>query len=416
MKMNKRPMKPSDLGDIPIDWEIKKLGEILKIKHGKNQSAVVSEDGEYPIFGSGGQIGKSVKFLYDKPSVMIGRKGTIDVPRYTETPFWTIDTLFYTEISIFAIPKFIYYKFQIIDWYSHNEASGVPSLRGSTIEGLKIPLPPLLEQKKIASILSSLDTLIQSSSQVLKQLETVKHGTIQKLLTQGVKAWHSKFEKTKWGIFPLGWQIIKISELSKNQVIRTGPFGSSLKSIDFSSSGVPVITIGSLGSGDILTENLMYISDRKANELKEYRVQEGDLVFSRVADVGRSIVVSSDMNDYIISSNLMRIRIDKSQYNPYFIMYSITCGSVVKNQLTQIVPDAGRQVVNSSTLGKLFVVIPPLLEQERIVSILSSFDQRIRLEQNYKIALETLKKGLMQQLLCGKLDVRDVTVLEEKVT
>jgi type I restriction enzyme S subunit len=124
------------------EWEVKRLGEILKVRHGKSQQDVVVSDGMYPILATGGEIGRTNTSLYDKPSVLIGRKGTIDVPQYIDTPFWTIDTLFFTEISSLASPKFIFYKFNSINWYNYNEASGVPSLNASTIENIEFNCPP----------------------------------------------------------------------------------------------------------------------------------------------------------------------------------------------------------------------------------------------------------------------------------
>ncbi|MCK4258814.1 MAG: restriction endonuclease subunit S [Halanaerobiales bacterium] len=88
-----------EVRNIPEGWEEKKIGELLKIKHGKSQKEVEDSKGKYPILGSGGQIGWSKKPLYKKESVLIGRKGTINKPQYINIPFWTIDTLFYSDIK-----------------------------------------------------------------------------------------------------------------------------------------------------------------------------------------------------------------------------------------------------------------------------------------------------------------------------
>ena len=74
-----------------------KIKDILQIKYGKNRSHVIDENGKYPIIGTGGIFGYATKYLYDKPSVLIGRKGSINHPMYVDTPFWTVDTLFYTN-------------------------------------------------------------------------------------------------------------------------------------------------------------------------------------------------------------------------------------------------------------------------------------------------------------------------------
>ena len=81
------------------NYEKLKYGDVLKIKSGRDQKQVECENGQYPILGTGGEIGRSNSYLYNKPSVLIGRKGTINKPQYMETPFWTVDTLFILFVS-----------------------------------------------------------------------------------------------------------------------------------------------------------------------------------------------------------------------------------------------------------------------------------------------------------------------------
>lgn len=168
-------------------WEVKKLGEILKIKHGKSQKEIEEKSGQYPIFGTGGLLGFTNQFLSNKPSVLIGRKGTIDKPQFMETPFWTVDTLFYTEIFEGYNAKFIFYIFNLIDWYSYNEASGVPSLNAKTIEKIEKGIPPLSEQTRIATILSDMDNEINALETKLDKYKKIKLGMMQNLLTGKIR-------------------------------------------------------------------------------------------------------------------------------------------------------------------------------------------------------------------------------------
>lgn len=164
-------------------WKEKKLGDVLKVRHGKDQKNVQSENGSYPILGTGGLMGYANQFLYNKESVLIGRKGTIDKPKYMSNPFWTVDTLFYTEIAEQNSAKFIYYIFLMIDWYSYNEASGVPSLNAKTIENIEISFPPTKEeQTRIATILSDMDTEINALEIKLEKYRKIKLGMMQNLL------------------------------------------------------------------------------------------------------------------------------------------------------------------------------------------------------------------------------------------
>ncbi|MCX6269623.1 MAG: restriction endonuclease subunit S [Bacteroidetes bacterium] len=169
-------------------WMVKKLGEVLKVKHGKSQHEVIDENGNYPILASGGIIGKSNKYLYNKPSVLIGRKGTIDKPQFMTSPFWTVDTLFYTEIFDDYDAKFIFYLFNKIYWYDYNEASGVPSLNAKTIEAIEQSFPKSKnEQIRISNIISDLDTEISAMEQNLSKYELLKQGMMQNLLTGKIR-------------------------------------------------------------------------------------------------------------------------------------------------------------------------------------------------------------------------------------
>lgn len=165
-------------------WVLKTFGEAFEIGHGKNQSAVEDRNGQYPILGTGGFMAWANDFLYDKPSALIGRKGTIDVPRYMDTPFWTVDTLYFTKMKQGYNAKFVFYLFHTIDWYSHNEASGVPSLSGRTIENIEVHFPKdESEQVRIASLLTEMEADIETTSIKLTKTRQLKQGMMQDLLT-----------------------------------------------------------------------------------------------------------------------------------------------------------------------------------------------------------------------------------------
>ena len=169
------------------EWEVKRLGDVLHVRHGKSQHHIAVSNGQYPILATGGEIGRTNTCLYDKPSVLIGRKGTIDKPQYQDEPFWTVDTLFYTELSNTAHPKFIYFKFLMIDWRSYNEASGVPSLNASTIESIEIAIPKYEEQTAIAAVLSDMDTEIAALEARRDKTRDLKQGMMQELLTGRIR-------------------------------------------------------------------------------------------------------------------------------------------------------------------------------------------------------------------------------------
>ena len=163
------------------DWQECRIGDILHILHGKDYKEYQTPNGPYPVLGTGGIIDRANRYLCDWPCVLIGRKGTIDKPQYMDTPFWTVDTLFYTKPKGSNNPKFQFYLFQTINWKKYNEASGVPSQSASTIEGIYIRIPNAKTQDAIADIFSKLDHLITIYNQTLTNLYTLKKGLLQNL-------------------------------------------------------------------------------------------------------------------------------------------------------------------------------------------------------------------------------------------
>lgn len=148
------------------------LSKLATIKYGKNQKKVLSEDGNIPIYGTGGLMGYATTALYDKPSVLIGRKGTIGKVKYVEHPFWTVDTLFYTIINAdIVIPKYLYYVMSLIDLNNYNEGTTIPSLRTETLNRLEFDIPSIEEQEIVLSCLNPIDRKIELNNAINNNLE-----------------------------------------------------------------------------------------------------------------------------------------------------------------------------------------------------------------------------------------------------
>ena len=144
-----------------------KLGELVNIKYGKNQKKVVSDDGNIPIYGTGGLMGYATEALYTEPSVLIGRKGTIGKVKYVEHPFWTVDTLFYTVVNTNVVkPKFLYYVMSLIDLNNYNEGTTIPSLRTETLNRLELEIPSLEEQDRILALINPIEDKIRINKEI----------------------------------------------------------------------------------------------------------------------------------------------------------------------------------------------------------------------------------------------------------
>ena len=149
-----------------VNTEWRTLGEVCKIKNGKDYKHL--SHGDIPVYGSGGIMKYVDEATYNQPSVLIPRKGSLNNLFYVDTPFWNVDTIYYTEINTnHILPKFLYYYLATRELEKMNLAGGVPSLTQTTLKTIPIPLPPLSEQRRIVDILDRFDTLTNSISEGL---------------------------------------------------------------------------------------------------------------------------------------------------------------------------------------------------------------------------------------------------------
>ena len=165
------------------EWDIYEIGDVLCIGNGRDYKHL--SKGDIPVFGTGGYMTSVNECLHEGETTFIGRKGTINKPFYYNGKFWTVDTLFYTHSFKYVIPKFVYCLFQTINWLRYNEASGVPSLSKDTIEKIKVRIPQLDEQKKIAKFLSLLDERIATQNKIIEKLQSLIKGIAHRVAGMG---------------------------------------------------------------------------------------------------------------------------------------------------------------------------------------------------------------------------------------
>ena len=147
------------------EWKTYKLGEVLQIKYGKDHKHI--SEGDIPIYGSGGIMRYGNQSISQGPTIMIPRKGSLNNIMFSETPFWTVDTMFWSIIDTSIVnPLFLYYAICKKDFVSLNVGSAVPSLTVPIIEDIEVSLPSLSIQNKIVEILKSLDDKIGNNRRI----------------------------------------------------------------------------------------------------------------------------------------------------------------------------------------------------------------------------------------------------------
>jgi type I restriction enzyme, S subunit len=296
------------------------------------------------------------------------------------------------------------------------QTTSIAHLGASRFAEMRIPTPPLPEQRRIAEILDTLDGVIRKTEQVIKKLQQMKQGLLHDLLTRGInehgelrdpQRHPEQFKDSPLGRIPKDWEVGPFATYASptRPFLKTGPFGSSLKGEHWIEEGVPVITIGALGEGCFTESELLFISEQKAKELAAYSVEPGDIVFSRVADVGRSVVVEEPQRSWVMSSNLMWISLDQTRIEPAFVWLNLSGNPSVRNQVRRSVNAGGREVANGGILRSLRLPWPNKPEQSRIKAAAKAWQARVEDEARQLAKLRTLKQGLMDDLLTGRVRV-----------
>ena len=288
----------------------------------------------------------------------------------------------------------------------------------SAISNANVLFPSLLRQRKIAAILSCIDIAIEKTEALIDKYQQIKAGLMHDLFTRGVlpnrqlRPPHGEapelYRQSPVGWVPEEWDVSGLAVKGRpgTQWIRTGPFGSSLKGEHWRQHGHPVITIGSLGVGDFIEAELLFIDENDAKRLEDFRLAAGDVVFSRVADVGRSVVIHDDHAGWIMSSNLMRIAVDATLVRPEYLQMLLAGDARVKAQIRTLVNSGGRDVANSDVLNRLRFAWPSPDEQDRIIAACDRVTARVNGESRKLVKLQEKKLGLMQDLLTGKVPVK----------
>ena len=252
-----------------VEWKEYRLGDLLKIKYGKDHKKL--GDGDIPVYGSGGIMRTGDAYLSDKPSVLIPRKGTLSNIFYVEEPFWTVDTMFWSEINDnIVIPKYLYYAIKDYKWDSMNVGSAVPSLTVPVIESVSVSIPSIGTQQKIVAQLSEIDDKIAVNRRICENLEAqaqalFKHWFIDfapflDKPSGKAERKNGQFVESELGMIPEGWRVGTLGDIA--DLIK--PSVKPKENVDYSHYSIPAFDnnqIPSIDNGGTIKSNKFAIYD-----------------------------------------------------------------------------------------------------------------------------------------------------------
>jgi type I restriction enzyme S subunit len=347
------------------------IGRILKIKSGQNQKTVQSCNGVYPIFGSGGQIGKSTKYLYNKPSVCIGRKGTIDKPMFLDVPFWTVDTLFYSTINDGYAPKWIYFLFQTINWNIYNQSTGVPSLTSSIIESIKVMIPSEDEQEKISHFLTLVEERIEVQNKIINNLLSLKK-TINNVL----------FEAYSPSI------IFKECYLKAKE----GGTPDTNNKLFYEHGTIPFAKIDDL-SGKYIASTKSYISEKGLVKSSAWLIPAQSVLLSNGATIGECSITQC-----VLCTKQGIVGIIPSEIITSDFMYYFFKTNKFRKLIVRITTRGTMETAYIKDIEKIRIPLPKKDEQIRHAKIMNSFEHKIDNEKRILEHLLTQKKFFLNNL------------------
>ena len=371
-------------------WEVKSLGEVLEIRNGRNQREVESTDGEFPIYGSAGNVmGMATDYICEAGTTIIGRKGSINNPIFATTRFWNVDTAFGLSPKQGLNSRYLYYYCLSYDFNEHNRGTTIPSLVKSELLGIKIPLPPLAEQQRIVAILD----------EAFEGIATARKHAEQNL--QNAKA---LFESHLEAVFNSQWQtsrLVPLSELTTD--ITDGDHLPPPKS----QIGVPFITIGNIikKSNKVDFRDTFMVPRAYYDALKDYRKPRmGDVLYTVTGSFGIPVIVESD-SEFCFQRHIGLVR-PKSDVSSSWLFYLLKSPQVMC-QANEGATGTAQKTVSLKLLRNF--VVPKVSHSQQVKDIHSLDalrDETNRLCDIYtqKIAaLDALKKSLIHQAFSGEL-------------
>lgn len=413
--------KMTELGEIPKEWQIKSLSEIAyKIGDGLHGTPTYNEDGEYYFINgnnlTNGKIlmtneTKSVcESEYSKykkeltnTTVLISLNGTIgNLAYYNFEKVVLGKSAGYITLKDMVNKNYVFFELSSNKVQSHfyKELTGatIKNLSLDTLRKTKIPIPPIVEQQKISSILSSVDEKIEITDNLIEKTKELKKGLMQTLLTKGIG--HDRFKDTEIGRIPVEWEVRKLGEISEVKGGKRLPKGLQL--IDYD-NGFPYIRVADMYMGGINTNDIKYVPLEAVDKIKNYRIDKEDLFISVAGTIGIVGEVPESLDEANLTENadkLCNIKINKKYL--LWVLQSEFIQTIINGEKT-----TNAQPKLALTRIKEFLLpIPSKDEQNDIASILSSVDEQIEQNESKKEKLQQLKKGLMQKLLTGKIRVK----------
>jgi len=269
-----------------------------------------------------------------------------------------------------------------------NQTTNISNLDHKRTLRLQIPLPPLAEQQRIAAILDAADALRAKRRESLEQLDALVQSTF-------INMFGDPVENT------MGWKVSTLPQISTK--FTDGPFGSNLKSSHYVDEGIRVIRLQNIGIGEMLHDDLAFISREHYDSLTRNHCQPGDIVIGTLGDPNlRACIVPDALKESLNKADCLLMRVDPDQADRQYVCSLLNCEAIVNKSLA-LVRGQTRGRISLGRLKELTVPLPPLILQLRFAATVESIEAQKASQLAHLTELDTLFASLQSRAFNGEL-------------
>ncbi len=417
-------------------WELKKIGDVLKLEYGKPlPKEKRDEAGSRAAYGANGILCRTNEYYWDKPSIIVGRKGSAGEITLTEEKFWPLDVTYFVVFDDHKYDlKFLFFCLQCLNLTSL--AKGVkPGINRNDVYALEAVFPPLPEQKSIVAILdeafAEIAAAVANTEKNLANARELFEGVLESAFNGKLTSKEKPFGEisaqivnpVKKGLppidedeipfrLPMSWRWVRLGSEAE---FENGDRGKNYPNkSEYVKEGIPWINTGHIQpDGSLSLETMNYITKGKFNSLRSGKIQPGDLVYClRGATIGKTALVEP-FTEGAVASSLVIIRPGENVLQKY--MYYFLISRFGRSLIKRFDNGAAQPNLGAKSVAKYVTPLPPLPEQKTIVENLNTVSYYYQqLESIYQQKLQNLaelKQSILQKAFAGEL-----TSLADKTT
>ena len=392
----------------PQDWVMRNLGEsLMALPKSKLPSGLSDDAGYYNFYVCSSKVLKSFHKEMSSPAILLSTGGEASVHFATglfsySTDVWAVnfDGGICNEYAFRILEK----ELQNIS-YAGFQGSGIKHLDKSFIQKINVCVPPLAEQKKIASILASVDEVIENTQNQIDKLQDLKKATMNELLTKGIG--HIEFKHSELGRIPQSWKVQELGDLivglkagvsvnSENRVKRSNEIG--------------ILKTSSISQGTFFPQEHKTVLPSEILRVST-PVEKDAIIFSRMNTpnlVGEVGYVTEDVQDLYLPDRLWLINVRDTKKTFTKWLSWLLVSKNLRKQISDIATGTSGSMKNisKSALLSLKIAVPEFDQQKEIAKVIDSIDEHRKILTDKLSQTQAFKKSLMQDLLTGKVRVQ----------